>query len=150
MDSIFMLKKTMFLTLCAILFVGTFVEALPVQKARYKGVRCRPDGNSANCVEEGAIFEIAQEKNKIIFPPMMRRPRSISDMIPLSVEESGSGTGGSSGAEPDVSSGAEPDVSSGAEPGSGKVYATDYSDTSETDDLIQKFSENLSGEDLIL
>uniref|UniRef100_A0A674ILL3 Uncharacterized protein n=1 Tax=Terrapene triunguis TaxID=2587831 RepID=A0A674ILL3_9SAUR len=45
-----------FLMVSSVLFVG-----VPVQKARFQRVRCRPDILSANCIEEkGPLFEISE------------------------------------------------------------------------------------------
>ncbi|NXV71124.1 SRGN protein, partial [Atlantisia rogersi] len=70
----------------------------PVQKARYKRVRCRPDAWSANCiVEKGPSFNMATGGANRILPPMadpflMKRYQELRDIFPLSDEESGSGS----------------------------------------------------------
>ncbi|NXD82333.1 SRGN protein, partial [Halcyon senegalensis] len=70
----------------------------PVQKARYKRVRCRPDAWSANCIEEqGPMFYMpAGEANRIL-PPMadltlMKQYQDLGDIFPLSDEDAGSGS----------------------------------------------------------
>uniref|UniRef100_A0A672UDZ4 Serglycin n=1 Tax=Strigops habroptila TaxID=2489341 RepID=A0A672UDZ4_STRHB len=70
----------------------------PVQKARYKRVRCRPDAWSANCIEEkGPWFYMPTGGANRILPPMadpslMKRYQELGDIFPLSDEESGSGS----------------------------------------------------------
>ncbi|NXT73352.1 SRGN protein, partial [Zapornia atra] len=70
----------------------------PVQKARYKRVRCRPDAWSANCiVEKEPSFNMATSGANRILPPMadpflMKRYQELRDIFPLSDEESGSGS----------------------------------------------------------
>ncbi|XP_071605138.1 serglycin [Heliangelus exortis] len=87
-----------FLAVCLILFVGYTAQGAPVQKARYKRVRCRPDAWSANCIEEkGPWFYMPTGGANRILPPMadpslMKRYQELSDMFPLSDEESGSGS----------------------------------------------------------
>ncbi|KAF1506894.1 Serglycin, partial [Eudyptula minor novaehollandiae] len=78
----------------------------PVQKARYKRVRCRPDAWSANCIEEkGPWFYMPTGGANRILPPMadpslMKRYKELDDVFPLSDEESGSGSDAVVGAEP--------------------------------------------------
>ncbi|KFP14392.1 Serglycin, partial [Egretta garzetta] len=70
----------------------------PLQKARYKRVRCRPDAWSANCIEEkGPWFYMPSGGANRILPPMadpslMKRYQELSDIFPLSDAESGSGS----------------------------------------------------------
>uniref|UniRef100_A0A8B9J1T2 Serglycin n=1 Tax=Amazona collaria TaxID=241587 RepID=A0A8B9J1T2_9PSIT len=72
------------------------VNSAPVQKARYKRVRCRPDAWSANCIEEkGPWFYMPTGGANRILPPMadlMKRYQELGDIFPLSDEESGSGS----------------------------------------------------------
>ncbi|NXD67977.1 SRGN protein, partial [Eolophus roseicapillus] len=78
----------------------------PVQKARYKRVRCRPDAWSANCIEEkGPWFYMPTGGANKILPPMadlslMKRYQELGDIFPLSDEESGSGSDTMVEAEP--------------------------------------------------
>ncbi|NXQ80886.1 SRGN protein, partial [Nyctibius grandis] len=78
----------------------------PVQKARYKRVRCRPDAWSANCIEEkGPWFYMPTGGANRILPPMadpslMKSYQELSDIFPLSDEESGSGFDAAVEAEP--------------------------------------------------
>ncbi|NWQ77510.1 SRGN protein, partial [Columbina picui] len=78
----------------------------PMQKARYKRVRCRPDSWSANCIEEtGPWFYMPNGGANRILPPMadpslMKRYQELGDIFPLSDEESGSGSDVVVGAEP--------------------------------------------------
>ncbi|KAM9379914.1 serglycin [Phaethornis superciliosus] len=100
-----------FLAVCLILFVGYTAQGAPVQKARYKRVRCRPDAWSANCIEEkGPWFYMPTGGANRILPPMadpslMKRYQELSDMFPLSDEESGSGSNAMAEAEPASGSG---------------------------------------------
>ncbi|NXF75522.1 SRGN protein, partial [Sclerurus mexicanus] len=78
----------------------------PMQRARYKRVRCRPDAWSANCIEEqGPWFSLPAGGANRILPPMAdpslaRRHQELGDIFPLSDEESGSGPSALAGAEP--------------------------------------------------
>ncbi|NWR86407.1 SRGN protein, partial [Furnarius figulus] len=77
----------------------------PMQRARYKRMRCRPDAWSANCIEEqGPWFYLPTGGANRILPPMadpslMRRYQELGDIFPLSDEESGSGSSALAGAE---------------------------------------------------
>ncbi|NXY89728.1 SRGN protein, partial [Alcedo cyanopectus] len=70
----------------------------PVQKTRYKRVRCRPDAWSANCIEEqGPVFQMPTGEANRIFSPMadpslMKQYHDLGDIFPLSDEEPGSGS----------------------------------------------------------
>ncbi|NXP82968.1 SRGN protein, partial [Ramphastos sulfuratus] len=78
----------------------------PMQKARYKRVRCRPDAWSANCIkEQGPWFRIPTGGANRILPPMadpflMKRYQELRDIFPLSDDEFGSGSDASVEAEP--------------------------------------------------
>ncbi|NXM66682.1 SRGN protein, partial [Serilophus lunatus] len=78
----------------------------PMQRARYKRVRCRPDAWAANCIEEtGPWFHLPAGGANRILPPMadpglMKRYQELRDTFPLSDEESGSGSNAAVGAEP--------------------------------------------------
>uniref|UniRef100_A0A8B9R1L9 Serglycin n=1 Tax=Anas platyrhynchos TaxID=8839 RepID=A0A8B9R1L9_ANAPL len=67
----------------------------PVQKARYKRVRCRPDAWSPNCIEEKAPWLLPHGGANRILPPVAdpspMKSDQMSDIFPLSEEESGSG-----------------------------------------------------------
>ncbi|XP_027606307.1 serglycin [Pipra filicauda] len=94
-----------FLAICLILFVGYTAQGAPMQRARYKRVRCRPDSWSANCIEEkGPWFYLPTGGANRILPPMadpslMRRYQELGDIFPLSDEDSGSGSNTMVGAE---------------------------------------------------
>ncbi|XP_064518339.1 serglycin [Pseudopipra pipra] len=100
-----------FLAICLILFVGYTAQGAPMQRARYKRVRCRPDLWSANCIEEkGPWFYLPTGGANRILPPMadpslMRRYQELGDIFPLSDEDSGSGSNTMVGAEPASGSG---------------------------------------------
>ncbi|XP_032550127.1 serglycin [Chiroxiphia lanceolata] len=100
-----------FLAVCLILFVGYTAQGAPMQRARYKRVRCRPDPWSANCIEEkGPWFYLPTGGANRILPPMadpslMRRYQELGDIFPLSDEDSGSGSNTMVGAEPASGSG---------------------------------------------
>ncbi|NWI68685.1 SRGN protein, partial [Todus mexicanus] len=78
----------------------------PMQKARYKRVRCRPDAWSANCIEEqGPVFDMPTGAANRILPPMadpslMKRYQDLRSIFPLSDEEPGSGSNTALEAEP--------------------------------------------------
>ncbi|NWU09401.1 SRGN protein, partial [Cephalopterus ornatus] len=78
----------------------------PMQRARYKRVRCRPDAWSANCIEEkGPWFYLPTGGANRILPPMadtslMRRYQELGDIFPVSDEDSGSGSNAMMGTEP--------------------------------------------------
>ncbi|XP_051474081.1 serglycin [Apus apus] len=94
-----------FLAICLILFVGYTAQGAPVQKARYKRVRCRPDAWSANCIQEqGPWFYMPTGGANRILPPtadlsLMKRHQELGDAFPLSDDESGSGSNAAGGAE---------------------------------------------------
>ncbi|PKK28275.1 serglycin [Columba livia] len=100
-----------FLAICLILFVGYTAQGAPMQKARYKRVRCRPDSWAANCIEEtGPWFYMPNGGANRILPPMadpslMKRYQELGDIFPLSDEESGSGSDAAVEAEPASGSG---------------------------------------------
>ncbi|XP_053804820.1 serglycin [Vidua chalybeata] len=87
-----------FLAICLILFVGYTAQGAPMQRARYKRVRCRPDAWSANCIEEkGPWFYMPSGGANRILPPkadpsLMKRYQELGDIFPLSDEDSGSGS----------------------------------------------------------
>ncbi|XP_066046751.1 serglycin [Chamaea fasciata] len=100
-----------FLAICLILFVGYTAQGAPLQRARYKRVRCRPDAWSANCIEEkGPWFYMPTGGANRILPPMadpslMKRYQELGDIFPLSDEDSGSGSNTMVEAEPASGSG---------------------------------------------
>ncbi|NXA36660.1 SRGN protein, partial [Eudromia elegans] len=69
----------------------------PLQKARYKRVRCRPDASAANCIEEkGPWFYMPEGGANHILPPMadpslMKDYQELARIFPLSEEDSSSG-----------------------------------------------------------
>ncbi|XP_078499329.1 serglycin [Lissotriton helveticus] len=96
--------------LSASLLIGNLAQGAPVEKARYKWVRCKPDRASANCIEEqGPEFEIPQEANSFLphkIVPVMRKTFVGRPSIFISSgEESGSGVDIASGTELDLGSG---------------------------------------------
>ncbi|KAM7047451.1 serglycin [Acridotheres tristis] len=100
-----------FLAICLILFVGYTAQGAPMQRARYKRVRCRPDAWSANCIEEkGPWFYMPTGGANRILPPMadpslMKRYQELGDIFSLSDEDSGSGSNTVVEAEPASGSG---------------------------------------------
>ncbi|XP_027516756.1 serglycin [Corapipo altera] len=135
-----------FLAVCLILFVGYTAQGAPMQRARYKRVRCRPDAWSANCIEEkGPWFYLPTGGANRILPPMadpslMRRYQELGDIFPLSDEDSGSGSNTMVGAEPASGSGlGDSDSFSEAKL---PVFLEGLRDT--------KLKEKLSEEDLLL
>uniref|UniRef100_A0A8C0VFG8 Serglycin n=1 Tax=Cyanistes caeruleus TaxID=156563 RepID=A0A8C0VFG8_CYACU len=98
-----------FLAICLILFVGYTAQGAPMQRARYKRVRCRPEAWSANCIEEkGPWFymptvHLPQKIATLHF--RMKRYQELSDVFPLSDEDAGSGSNTVVEAEPASGSG---------------------------------------------
>ncbi|NWS00032.1 SRGN protein, partial [Motacilla alba] len=79
----------------------------PMQRARYKRVRCRPDAWSANCIQEKEPwFYMPSGGANRILPPMadrsslMKRYQELGDIFPLSEEDAGSGSNTMVEAEP--------------------------------------------------
>ncbi|NXO26572.1 SRGN protein, partial [Cisticola juncidis] len=78
----------------------------PMQRARYKRVRCRPGDWSANCIEEkGPWFYMPAGGANRILPPradlsLKKRYQELRDIFPLSDEDSGSGSDAMVEAEP--------------------------------------------------
>ncbi|KAM9134735.1 serglycin [Pangshura tecta] len=132
-----------FLAVCIILFMGYTAQGVPVQKARFQRVRCRPDILSANCIEEkGPLFEISESGANRILPPkadpfLMKRFQEQPDIFSLYGEESGSGAD-------DI-----PETES--ESGSGIDYNVEYPNLSSSG-LVQKeeLKQELTNEDLML
>ncbi|XP_037353038.1 serglycin [Talpa occidentalis] len=92
------------LALALILVLGFSVQGFPVRRARYQWVRCSPDNNSANCIDEkGPSFELPGESNRIlplrIDPFTLTRSQNLNDDFPLSEDVSGSGSGSGSSSE---------------------------------------------------
>eukprot|EP00075_Anas_platyrhynchos_P027295 XP_027316548.1 serglycin isoform X1 [Anas platyrhynchos] len=104
-------SRRIFLAVCVILFVGCTAQGAPVQKARYKRVRCRPDAWSPNCIEEKAPWLLPHGGANRILPPVAdpspMKSDQMSDIFPLSEEESGSGLDTTLEMEPASGSGAE-------------------------------------------
>ncbi|XP_063262573.1 serglycin [Prinia subflava] len=100
-----------FLAICLILFVGYTAQGAPLQRARYKRVRCRPEAWSANCIEEkGPWFYLPTGGANRILPPvadssLMKRYQELRNIFPLSDEDSGSGSNAMVEAEPASGSG---------------------------------------------
>ncbi|XP_037701741.1 serglycin-like [Choloepus didactylus] len=74
-----------------------------MRRARYQWVRCSPDSDSANCIEEkGPVFDLPSgESNRLLPPrtdslPMARFP-NVQDVFPLSEAYSGLDAGSGSG-----------------------------------------------------
>ncbi|XP_006060383.1 serglycin [Bubalus bubalis] len=90
------------LALAFILFSSS-VQGSPVQRARYQWVRCNPDSNSANCIEEkGTAFDILPGESSRIPPPrtdifQLKNSKNLNEVFPLSEDISGSGSGEESG-----------------------------------------------------
>ncbi|NXS92660.1 SRGN protein, partial [Jacana jacana] len=70
----------------------------PMQKARYKRVKCRSDSWFPNCIQEKEPwFNMPTGGANRIPPPMadpslMKRHQELGDIFPLSDEEPGSGS----------------------------------------------------------
>ncbi|KAM8776444.1 serglycin [Rhynchonycteris naso] len=91
------------LALVFMLILESSVQGLPVRRARYQRVRCNPDSNSANCIDEkGPMFNLLPgESNRILSPRTdtfsTTRFQNLNDIFPLSEDHSGSGSGYVSG-----------------------------------------------------
>lgn len=123
--------------------MGYSAQGVPVQKARFQRVRCRPDILSANCIEEkGPLFEISEGGANRILPPkadpfLMKRFQEQSGIFQFYGEESGSGTDDIPETEP--------------ESGSGIDYNVEYPNFSSSG-FVQKeeLKQELTNEDLML
>ncbi|XP_038264041.1 serglycin [Dermochelys coriacea] len=132
-----------FLAVCIILFMGYTAKGVPVQKARFQRVRCRPDILSVNCIEEKEpLFEISESGANRILPPkadpfLMKKFQEQPGIFSLYGEESGSGAD-------DI-----PETES--ESGSGIDYNVEYPNLSSSG-LVQKeeLKQELTNEDLML
>ncbi|XP_004427103.1 PREDICTED: serglycin [Ceratotherium simum simum] len=121
------------LALALILVLDSSIQGIPVQRARYQWVRCSPDSNSANCIDEkGPVFDLLPGESNRILPPRtgpfsMTRSQNLNDVFPLSEDYSGSGSGSGAG--------------SGS--GSGNGFLTDieqeYQPVDENDAFYYKF-----------
>ncbi|ELK09583.1 serglycin [Pteropus alecto] len=95
--------RRLVLALILILVLDSSVQGSPVRRARYQWVRCNPDSNSINCVDEkGPEFDLPPgESNRILSPRTdpfsMTIPQNLNDVFPLSEDYSGSGSGSDSG-----------------------------------------------------
>uniref|UniRef100_A0A8C3YUP6 Serglycin n=1 Tax=Catagonus wagneri TaxID=51154 RepID=A0A8C3YUP6_9CETA len=90
------------LALAIVLILDSSVQGFPAQRARYQWVRCSPDSNSANCIDEKEkVFDLLPgESNRILPPrtdPSSIRTKNWNDVFPLSEDFSGSGSGAGSG-----------------------------------------------------
>ncbi|XP_013845865.1 serglycin [Sus scrofa] len=91
------------LALAIILILDSSVQGSPVRKARYQWVRCSPDSDSPNCIDEkGPVFDLLPGESNRILPPRtdpfsMTRSKNLNDVFPLSEDFSGSGSGAGSG-----------------------------------------------------
>ncbi|XP_069466712.1 serglycin [Ambystoma mexicanum] len=109
-ETVFRMNKGIFI-LSVSLFIGNLAQGAPLEKARYKWVRCSPDAASANCIEEqGQEFAITQSEAKGFLPPsggpvMVKTILEKANIVLFSGEGSGSGVDVASGSEPDVGSG---------------------------------------------
>uniref|UniRef100_A0AC11BDK6 Serglycin n=3 Tax=Ovis TaxID=9935 RepID=A0AC11BDK6_SHEEP len=86
----------------AFILISSSVQGSPVQRARYQWVRCNPDSNSANCVQEkGRVLDILPDESSRI-PPLrsdiflLENSRDLNEVFPLSEDVSGSGSGAGS------------------------------------------------------
>ncbi|XP_002913776.1 serglycin [Ailuropoda melanoleuca] len=101
------------LALALLLVLDSPVQGSPVRKAKFQWVRCSPDSNSANCIDEkGPMFNLLPGESNRILPPRtdpssMTRSQNWNDVFPLSEDYSGSGFG------------------SGSESGSGSGFLTE-------------------------
>ncbi|XP_013924887.1 PREDICTED: serglycin [Thamnophis sirtalis] len=97
-----------FVALGVILLLGCPGQGAP-QKGRYMWVRCKPDANSANCIEEkGPSFVMTDESATIPFEANPTREILQDQLIslPFSGDEEGSGNE----EDPETGSGFENDL----------------------------------------
>ncbi|KAM5245417.1 serglycin [Hipposideros larvatus] len=98
---VFLQCSRLVLVLTLILVLDSAVQGLPLRRARYQRVRCNPNSNSANCIDEkGPVFDPFLEQSNRILPPRIdpfMRPQNLNDVFPVSEDYSGSGSGSGSG-----------------------------------------------------
>nr|CAI9711880.1 unnamed protein product [Rangifer tarandus platyrhynchus] len=100
-----LLQCTRLILPLAFILILSSVRGSPVQKARYQWVRCSPDSNSANCIEEkGPEFDLLPSESSKIPPPradrfLMTNSKNLNEVFPLSEDVSGSGSGAESGSD---------------------------------------------------
>ncbi|XP_058044014.1 serglycin [Ahaetulla prasina] len=97
-----------FVALGVILFLGCPGQGAP-QKSRYLWVRCKPDANYANCIEEkGPSFVTPDENAKNLFEanPTREILQDQPSTLPFSGDEEGSGNE----VDPETGSGFEYDL----------------------------------------
>ncbi|XP_012514176.1 PREDICTED: serglycin [Propithecus coquereli] len=90
------------LALALILVLESSVQGYPMRRARYQWVRCNPNSNSANCIDEkGPMFDLAPGESNRILPPRTDpfSFQNVDDIFPISEDSSGSGSGSGSGSE---------------------------------------------------
>ncbi|XP_004470596.1 serglycin [Dasypus novemcinctus] len=99
----FLQSSRLVLALSLLLFWESSVQGYPMRRGRYQWVRCNPESNSANCIEEGGpMFDLPPGESNRILPPRtdpfsMTRFQNMRDTFPLSEDYSGSGSGSGSG-----------------------------------------------------
>ncbi|XP_004681130.1 PREDICTED: serglycin [Condylura cristata] len=102
---VFLHCRRLVLALALILVLDSSIQGFPMRRARYEWVRCSPDSNSANCIDEkGPSFELLPgESNRILplrtDPFTLLRSQNLNDAFPLSEDVSGSGSGSGSSSE---------------------------------------------------
>ncbi|XP_040831801.1 serglycin isoform X1 [Ochotona curzoniae] len=95
--------RILVLALALVLLLDSSAQGYPMRRARYQWVRCSPDSNSANCIEEkGPVFNLLPgDSNRILPPrtdPFFRiKSQNLNDAFPLSDDLSGSGFDSGSG-----------------------------------------------------
>ncbi|XP_007423217.1 serglycin [Python bivittatus] len=97
-----------FVALGVILFLGCPGQGAP-QKGQYMRVRCKPDANSANCVEEKGPSFVMADRNANNPPkadPTLMTLRDHTSTLPFSEDEYGSGNE----VDPETGSGFEYDT----------------------------------------
>ncbi|XP_036120877.1 serglycin [Molossus molossus] len=102
MMQVLLQNSRLVLALAFILVLGSSVQGLPVRRARYQRVRCNPDSNSANCIDEkGPMFDLPPGESNRILPPRTDpfTFQNWNDVFPLSEDNSGSGSGSGSGGD---------------------------------------------------
>ncbi|XP_062959488.1 serglycin [Cynocephalus volans] len=91
------------LALALILVLESSVQGYPMPTVRRQWVRCSPNSNSANCIDEkGPMIDLLPgESNRILLPRTdsfsMTRFQNLKNIFPLSEDYSGSGSDADSG-----------------------------------------------------
>lgn len=135
-------SRQLALALALLLLFDSSIQGSPVRRARYQWVRCNPESNSANCIDErGPSFDLLPgESNRILplrtDPFTLTRSQNLNDAFPLSEDVSGSGSG--SGSENSSESVFLPDIEPEYQP---------VDENQDSYDNVRSFERNLPSDD---